>query len=101
MHLAAVSTECPKTAAEALQEGSVLRPLEVAMTTEVVTAAGATMTGVRGTARVMKTEETTTVHVTMRGEITTAPAMMTGGTTGHCTMTALVYRPLTPQVYSP
>lgn len=95
------STECPKTAAEAPHEGSVLRLLVVAMTTEVATAAGAMMIGVTGTARAMTTEETTIVPATMRGGITTALAMMTGGTTGPRTMIALDYRPLTLQVYFP
>ena len=97
-----VQTECPKTVAEALPEGSVPRPLVVAMTTEeVATAAGAMMTGVIGIARATTTEEITTAHVTMKGETMNVLATMTEGTTGLCTTIALGYHPLIPQVCFP
>ncbi len=97
-----LSTECPKTAAEALLEGSAPRPLVAAMTIEeVATAAVAMMTGVIGTARAMMTEETMTAHGTMTGGTTSVLATMTGGTTGPFTMIALVCRPPTPLVSFP
>ena len=95
-------TKCPKTAAEAPPVGSVPHPLVVVMTTEAVaTAAGAMMIGTIGIVHVTMTEETTTVHVMTTGETMTVLATTTGGTRGPCTMIALGYHPLTPQVCFP